>query len=110
VGVYFYSPILNSTRIWLLGEWLSAPLSIIDILLLLFESFICPDHKVTGEDRKIPLLRDIFEAFPDMPINVDIKVNDDALIQQVLLALLSNQSSLFCVPCDHGKERTSKED
>jgi hypothetical protein len=26
VGLYFYSPILNSTRIWIVGEWLSAPL------------------------------------------------------------------------------------
>jgi hypothetical protein len=26
VGLYFYSPILKSTRIWRVGEWLSAPL------------------------------------------------------------------------------------
>jgi hypothetical protein len=26
VGLYFYSPTLNSTRIWRVGEWLSAPL------------------------------------------------------------------------------------
>jgi hypothetical protein len=26
VGLYFYSPILNSTRNWRVGEWLSAPL------------------------------------------------------------------------------------
>jgi hypothetical protein len=26
VGLYFYPPILNSTRIWRVGEWLSAPL------------------------------------------------------------------------------------
>jgi hypothetical protein len=26
LGLYLYSPILNSTRIWRLGEWLSAPL------------------------------------------------------------------------------------
>jgi hypothetical protein len=26
VGLYFYSPILNSTRIWWVGEWLCAPL------------------------------------------------------------------------------------
>jgi hypothetical protein len=28
VGLYFYSPILDSTRIWRVGEWLSAPLCI----------------------------------------------------------------------------------
>jgi hypothetical protein len=26
LGLYFYSLILNSTRIWRVGEWLSAPL------------------------------------------------------------------------------------
>jgi hypothetical protein len=26
VGLYFYSPSLNSTRIWQVGEWLSASL------------------------------------------------------------------------------------
>jgi hypothetical protein len=28
VGLYFYSPILNSTRIWRVGEWLSALLPV----------------------------------------------------------------------------------
>ncbi|XP_066518612.1 lysophospholipase D GDPD1 isoform X2 [Hoplias malabaricus] len=36
-----------------------------------------------GEDKQIPLLRDVFDAFPDTPINVDIKVNDDTLIKKV---------------------------
>lgn len=36
-----------------------------------------------GEDRRIPLLREVFEAFPDMPINIDIKVDDDELIEKV---------------------------
>lgn len=40
-------------------------------------------HRVAGEDRKIPLLKDIFEAFPEMPINVDVKVNNDRLIAEV---------------------------
>ncbi|BFZ05413.1 hypothetical protein BsWGS_08452 [Bradybaena similaris] len=37
----------------------------------------------TGEDRRIPLLKEVFESFPHMPINIDIKVDDDLLIQQV---------------------------
>ncbi|KAJ8312073.1 hypothetical protein KUTeg_009446, partial [Tegillarca granosa] len=37
---------------------------------------------VGGEDRKIPLLRDVFQEFPNLPINVDIKVNDDELIEK----------------------------
>uniref|UniRef100_H2M7A2 Glycerophosphodiester phosphodiesterase domain containing 1 n=1 Tax=Oryzias latipes TaxID=8090 RepID=H2M7A2_ORYLA len=36
-----------------------------------------------GEDKRIPLLRDIFDAFPNTPVNVDIKVNNDKLIQKV---------------------------
>ncbi|KAL5016465.1 hypothetical protein ScPMuIL_006054 [Solemya velum] len=44
-----------------------------------FSSDIC----VGGEDRKIPLLRDLFQAFPHMPINIDIKIDNDDLIQNV---------------------------
>uniref|UniRef100_A0A3P9KZ91 Glycerophosphodiester phosphodiesterase domain containing 1 n=1 Tax=Oryzias latipes TaxID=8090 RepID=A0A3P9KZ91_ORYLA len=36
-----------------------------------------------GEDKRIPLLRDIFDAFPNIPVNVDIKVNNDKLIKKV---------------------------
>ncbi|MBN3308999.1 lysophospholipase D GDPD1 [Amia ocellicauda] len=36
-----------------------------------------------GEDKRFPLLQDVFQAFPTTPINVDIKVNDDALIRKV---------------------------
>ncbi|XP_043283410.1 lysophospholipase D GDPD1-like [Venturia canescens] len=35
------------------------------------------------EDRKFALLREVFEAFPKLPINIDIKVNDDQLIKKV---------------------------
>ncbi|XP_067307205.1 lysophospholipase D GDPD1 [Pseudorasbora parva] len=36
-----------------------------------------------GDDKRIPLLRDVFEAFPKTPVNIDIKVNDDTLIKKV---------------------------
>lgn len=36
-----------------------------------------------GEDKHIPLLSDVFEAFPNTPINIDIKVNNDTLIRKV---------------------------
>ncbi|KAM6946283.1 lysophospholipase D GDPD1 [Aplochiton taeniatus] len=36
-----------------------------------------------GEDRHIPLLKDVFEAFPNTPVNIDIKVNNDTLIKKV---------------------------
>ncbi|XP_072326005.1 lysophospholipase D GDPD1 isoform X2 [Scyliorhinus torazame] len=38
---------------------------------------------VGGKDRSIPLLSEVFEAFPDTPINIDIKVDSDVLIQKV---------------------------
>ncbi|XP_028320521.1 lysophospholipase D GDPD1 isoform X2 [Gouania willdenowi] len=36
-----------------------------------------------GQDKRIPLLRDVFDAFPNTPVNIDIKVNDDKLIKKV---------------------------
>lgn len=36
-----------------------------------------------GGDRRIPLLRQVYEQFPNMPINVDIKVDSTELIQKV---------------------------
>lgn len=34
-------------------------------------------------DRKIPLLSEVFEKFPDTPINIDIKHHDQRLIKAV---------------------------
>ncbi|XP_012691699.1 lysophospholipase D GDPD1 [Clupea harengus] len=36
-----------------------------------------------GEDKRIPLLREVFENFPATPVNIDIKVNNDTLIKKV---------------------------
>uniref|UniRef100_A0A8C5KCM6 Glycerophosphodiester phosphodiesterase domain containing 1 n=1 Tax=Jaculus jaculus TaxID=51337 RepID=A0A8C5KCM6_JACJA len=36
-----------------------------------------------GKDNRIPLLKEVFEAFPNIPINIDIKVNNNVLIQKV---------------------------
>uniref|UniRef100_A0A8C6VKJ7 Glycerophosphodiester phosphodiesterase domain containing 1 n=1 Tax=Naja naja TaxID=35670 RepID=A0A8C6VKJ7_NAJNA len=36
-----------------------------------------------GEDKRIPLLQEVFEAFPHTPVNIDIKVNNDLLIKKV---------------------------
>lgn len=35
------------------------------------------------DDCHIPLLESVFEAFPNIPINVDIKTNSDVLIDKV---------------------------
>ncbi|XP_072044481.1 lysophospholipase D GDPD1-like [Amphiura filiformis] len=36
------------------------------------------------KDRRIPLLREVFEQFPNIPINLDIKINNDELIARVI--------------------------
>lgn len=36
-----------------------------------------------GDDKRIPLLQDVFDAFPNTPINIDIKVNNDTLVKKV---------------------------
>ncbi|XP_073171318.1 lysophospholipase D GDPD1 isoform X1 [Lepidochelys kempii] len=36
-----------------------------------------------GEDNRIPLLKEVFEAFPNTPVNIDIKVNNNVLIKKV---------------------------
>ena len=36
-------------------------------------------------DRKMPLLSEVFDAFPNTPINVDIKYKSDQLIEKVCL-------------------------
>ncbi|XP_053987450.1 lysophospholipase D GDPD1-like [Hylaeus volcanicus] len=46
-----------------------------------------PDAEYIGpekeEERRFPLLKEVFEAFPNMPINIDIKINNDELISKV---------------------------
>ncbi|XP_037660685.1 LOW QUALITY PROTEIN: lysophospholipase D GDPD1-like [Choloepus didactylus] len=36
-----------------------------------------------GKDNRIPLLKEVFEAFPNTPIDIDIKVNNSVLIKKV---------------------------
>ncbi|XP_068173161.1 lysophospholipase D GDPD1 [Antennarius striatus] len=36
-----------------------------------------------GDDKRIPLLTDVFDAFPNTPVNIDVKVNNDKLIRKV---------------------------
>lgn len=49
--------------------------------VFLGESF--SDKTWTEEERRIPLLREVFQEFSDIPINIDIKENDSRLIKQV---------------------------
>lgn len=41
------------------------------------------DFCIGGEDTKIPLLKDVFEHFQTIPINIDIKTDNDLLIKKV---------------------------
>ncbi|XP_046735495.1 lysophospholipase D GDPD1-like [Diprion similis] len=46
-----------------------------------------PDMEFVGsekeEERRFALLKEVFDAFPNLPINIDIKVNNDRLIARV---------------------------
>ncbi len=45
---------------------------------------LSPAHVTAGgEDRQIPHLYQLFEEFPEVAVNIDIKTNNDVLIQQV---------------------------
>ena len=55
------------------------------LLILIYNYFLFLGKYCQGnmKDRRIPLLREVFEKFPNIPINLDIKVNNDELIQKV---------------------------
>ncbi|XP_077170796.1 lysophospholipase D GDPD3 [Paroedura picta] len=42
-----------------------------------------PGHYSQGSDHRIPRLEEVFQRFPDLPINIEIKENNDELIQKV---------------------------
>ena len=47
--------------------------------------FTFTGKQITSEstDCSIPTLRRVFEEFPDIPMNIDIKTNNDELIDKV---------------------------
>ena len=54
-------------------------------MILLIGTVISCDNNPTNEELlRIPLLKDVFERYPTVPINIDIKENNDELIKQVL--------------------------
>lgn len=50
-----------------------------------------------GDDKHIPLLRDVFDAFPNTPVNIDIKVNNDTLIKKVCVCVCLSLFLCFLV-------------
>jgi hypothetical protein len=54
---------------------------------LLIDTIIsCDNNPENKELLRIPLLKDVFERYPTTPINIDVKENDNELIQQVIRA------------------------
>lgn len=41
-----------------------------------------------GQDRRIALLEDVFKKFPQIPVNIEVKQNNDLLIQKVFTIVL----------------------
>lgn len=50
-----------------------------------------PECHCEGKDNRIPLLKEVFEAFPQTPVNIDIKVNNSVLIKKVC-------NTFYCFP------------
>ena len=55
---------------------------------------IIPGQSFNGSDdeesRKIPLLSEIFKAFPNVMINIDVKEGQDELIHEVNKLIIEN--------------------
>ncbi len=54
--------------------------------MIIENPFIIGKHYSGAEDeslRKIPLLEDVFKAFPDVAVNIDVKQGGDELIQEI---------------------------
>lgn len=52
---------------------------------------VSPEGQCEGTDNRIPLLKEVFEAFPETPVNIDIKMNNNVLIRKVHENLLSSE-------------------
>ena len=51
-----------------------------------YQSFLCViTAYVTkgGSDTRIPLLKELFELFPSVPMNIDLKVDSDVMVEKV---------------------------
>ena len=53
-----------------------------------------------SNDRRMPLLSEVFEAFPNIPINIDLKAADENLILQVGICFYSYDYLIICVTID----------
>lgn len=60
------------------------------------------------EDRRFALLQEVFEAFPDIPINIDIKINDNRLISKVSALIKQYNREEYTVWGNFSDEVTQK--
>ncbi|MGH0184373.1 UNVERIFIED_CONTAM: hypothetical protein FKN15_014852 [Acipenser sinensis] len=49
-------------------------------------------HYSTGTDRQIALLEHVFQKFPNVPVNLEIKEDNEALIKKLHLFVLNEES------------------
>ena len=50
-----------------------------------------------NSNEKIPLLESVFKAFPEHPINVDIKDNNDKLIDEVQQIKMFSNTAIWTI-------------
>ncbi|MGH0155644.1 UNVERIFIED_CONTAM: hypothetical protein FKN15_059531 [Acipenser sinensis] len=83
------------SRDWCLSVILVASCRAVNLLAVFNAECSCEG----GDDKRIPLLREVFDAFPNTPVNIDIKVNNDTLIRKNprIPLLFSLQRVLFLV-------------
>ncbi|XP_015176209.1 PREDICTED: glycerophosphodiester phosphodiesterase domain-containing protein 1-like [Polistes dominula] len=71
-----------------------------------------PDMEFIGsaneDERRFPLLREVFEEFPTIPINIDIKINNDELIKRVSELIIEFQREEYTVWGNFSDEITRK--
>ncbi len=49
------------------------------------------------DDRKIPLLKEVFDEFPNTPINLDIKTYNEELIVLVSITYCTQRAKLLLI-------------
>ena len=55
------------------------------------------EHIATGDDRKIALLEEVFQAFPNVAINIDLKEGHDDLIVAVDQLVRKYNNADLCI-------------
>lgn len=74
--------------------------------------FVCVGKYFEGsgveEERKIPLLADVFKLFPNIPINIDIKEDNIKLVEEVDKLICEYQREDYTVWGNFSEATTKK--